>query len=110
MVVYVILFVTPGCASPIKRFTQRSVTLISILLSPAFKAPVISTRKGCFQTMPSDFPFTMTSARFATSPKSNHIRSSSTFTDRKFDLNSGDHDASALIVFVYVAVPEKYFM
>src|SRR5438552_11196585 len=99
MVVYVILFVTPGCASPIKRLTQRLVTLIASLFSPALNARVTSTRKGSFQTTPKDFPFTITSARFFTSPRSSHNSFPGT-----------NQLLSAIIVFVYVAVPEKYFM
>src|SRR5437762_4333337 len=99
MVVYVILFVTPSCASPIKRLTQRLVTLIASLFSPALNARVTSTRKGSFQTTPKDFPFTITSARFFTSPRSNH---NCVLFVTQF--------LSAVIDFVYVAVPEKYFI
>ena len=35
---YVIFFVARGCASPIKRFTQRLVTFISNLFAPGFNA------------------------------------------------------------------------
>ena len=72
MVVYVILLVTFGCASPINRFTHKLVTFISSLLVPCFNAPLIFTRNGFFQSIPDDFPFTITSAKFFKSLKVSH--------------------------------------
>src|ERR1700679_4183772 len=48
--------------------------------------------------MPSDFPFTDTSARFFTSPRSIQMRPS-----------FPNQPAGAFTTFVYVPVPEKYF-
>ena len=62
----------PGWRSPIMRLTHRFVTLTSIVLAPGFAAAVMSTRNGFFQTTPRAVPFTETSARFCTSPRSSH--------------------------------------
>src|SRR5271157_1301390 len=48
------------------------MTLMLTSLAPGFKALVASTRYGVCQTSPSDLPFTVTSARFFTSPRSIH--------------------------------------
>src|SRR5438093_10212282 len=81
------------------RLAQPLMTLTSRELVPAFSAEVMSTRNGCFHTMPSDLPFTETSARFLTLPRSNHTR-----------VPGFSHEAGASIEFMYVAAPEKYFM
>jgi hypothetical protein len=40
-----------GCRSPIILFTLRSVTLISRLFAPGFKAAVALTRNGAFHAI-----------------------------------------------------------
>src|SRR5271157_50559 len=66
--------------------------------APGFSALVASTQNGACQTMPSGFPFTITSARFFTSPRS--IHRCAPFLNQSAD---------AWMVFLYVPVPEKYF-
>src|SRR3974377_619640 len=68
--VYVIFCVTLDCWSPMSRLIHKSVPLISRLFAPGLSAEVTSARNGAFQTMPSDLPFTVTSAMFFTLPKS----------------------------------------
>src|ERR1700756_1113086 len=79
------------------RLTHAFVTLISSTFLPGFRARVMSTQKGVFQTIPSGVPFTDTSARFFTSPRSSHTWAP-----------LADQSAGASIVFVYVPFPEKY--
>ena len=61
-----------NCSSPMSRLGQRLVTLISSLFLPGRPALERSTRNGGFHRMPSAFPFTKTSARFFTLPRSSH--------------------------------------
>ena len=62
----------PDFWSPIIRFTHALITFMVMSLLPGFSASVTSTRYGACHTAPSDLPFTVTTARFFTSPKSIH--------------------------------------
>ena len=93
-----VYFSAPGCWSPMSRFTHAFVTLMVNSFAPGFNAEVASTRYGICQTIPSGLPFTVTSARFLTSPKSIQRCAPG--------LN---HSAGAWMVLVYVPTPEKYF-
>src|SRR5882724_8923304 len=89
-----------NAASPIMRFGQRSATRISSLFWPLFNAPVTFARNGGFHRMPRSWPLSLTRAITCTSPRSSQISDfRPRFPDAGFQSN----------VFVYVAVPEKYF-
>ena len=62
-------------SSPINRFAQVLVTLISIVFFPFFKASEISVLYGKVQIVPQLIPFMVTSAILAIVPKSSQILS-----------------------------------
>src|SRR4030042_6237879 len=80
------------------RLTHKLVIFISSLFSPGFNASVTSSLNGLFHTIPRGLPLTVTSARFLTTPRSSQSC-----------LPFSNQFSGALIVFIYVPVPEKYF-
>src|SRR6266567_1269299 len=68
----VYLILASACWSPMIRFTHGLITFTEISLAPGLSAEVASTRYGACHTVPSSLPFTVTTVRFFTSPRSIH--------------------------------------
>src|ERR1035438_7046661 len=65
-----VYFAAPGCWSPMRRLTHALITVTLSVFAPGLRTAVTSTRYGVCHTMPSGLPFTVTEARFFTSPRS----------------------------------------